>query len=133
MPARQTLRSWFHRPWLLALLAALLSAALLLAGSLGVVMHQVRQQESEQMNAQGQRFLERLEQLFGQLREGLDYLEVQPLRDCSPAMIGTLQQLSFNYRFIYEAFYVDGSRISADRPTAIGSIPRPSPMITWPP
>ncbi|MEF9673060.1 hypothetical protein QNM99_16070 [Pseudomonas sp. PCH446] len=58
-------------------------------------------------------------------------------------MIGTLQQLSFNYRFIYKAFYVDATqscsnwpnqdatsprerRISADRPTAIGSIPRPA-------
>src|SRR5476649_2239605 len=116
MPARQTLRSWFHRPWLLALLAALLSVALLLVGSLGVVVHQVRQQESEQMNVQGQRFLERLEQLFGQLREGLDQLEAQPLRDCSPAMIGTLQQLSFNYRFISESFYVDATRSCSNWP-----------------
>lgn len=132
MPARQTLRSWFHRPWSLALLAALLSVALLSAGSLGVVMHQVRQHESEQMNAQGQRFLERLEQLFGQLREGLDQLEAQPLRDCSPAMIGTLQQLSFNYRFIYKAFYVDATQSCSNWPNQDAHVASRAPDIRGP-
>ena len=46
-------RTLIFRPWLLALLAALLSAVLLLVGSFGLVMHQARQNEREQMNAQG--------------------------------------------------------------------------------
>ena len=94
--ARETLRSWFFRPWFLAMLAAALSATLLMAGSLFVAMHQVEQSESEEMNAQGERFLARLEQLFGQLRESLDDLEAQPLRGCDDEMIATLQQVSFN-------------------------------------
>jgi len=97
------------RPWLLALLAAALSAVFLLGGSLGLAMHQARQDESEQMNAQGERFLVRLEQLFGQLREGLDQLEAQPLRTCSPQMLDTLRQVSVSYRFIYEAAFVGDS------------------------
>jgi sensor c-di-GMP phosphodiesterase-like protein len=117
MPAvREPLRSWFYRPWLLAMCAAVLSAALLLAASLGVAMHEAQLRESEQMNAQGQRFLERLEQLFGQLREGLDVLEAQPLRECSPDMLVTLQQISFSYRFIYEAAYVDVSQACTSWP-----------------
>ncbi|AMB86180.1 diguanylate phosphodiesterase [Pseudomonas agarici] len=117
MPAaRETLRSWFFRPWSLALLAALISAAVLLSASLVLVAHQVRRHESEQMNAQGQRFLERLEQLFGQLREGLDLLEVQPLHDYGAQMIATLQQLSFSYRFIYEAVYIDAFQSCSNRP-----------------
>ncbi|NNB45912.1 EAL domain-containing protein [Pseudomonas chlororaphis] len=117
MPAaREPLRSWFYRPWLLAMCAAVLSAALLLAASLGIVMHEVQLRESEQMNAQGQRFLERLEQLFGQLREGLDVLEAQPLRECSPEMVGTLQQISFSYRFIYEAAYIDAAQACTNWP-----------------
>jgi len=46
--ARETLRSWFFRPWFLAMLAAALSATLLMAGSLYVAMHQVEQSESEE-------------------------------------------------------------------------------------
>ena len=80
--ARETFRSWFHRPWFLGLMSAVLSATLLMAGSLFVAIHQVEQNESEEMNAQGERFLARLEQLFGQLRESLDDLEAQPLRGC---------------------------------------------------
>ncbi|WP_190304759.1 EAL domain-containing protein [Pseudomonas chlororaphis] len=117
MPAaREPLRSWFYRPWLLAMCAAVLSAALLLAASLGIAMHEAQLRESEQMNAQGQRFLERLEQLFGQLREGLDVLEAQPLRECSPEMVVTLQQISFSYRFIYEAAYIDAAQACTNWP-----------------
>lgn len=145
--ARETLRSWFYRPWSLAILAAALSVALLLAGSLGVTLRQVQQRESDQMNSQGERFLERLEQLFGQLREGLDDLEAQPLRGCDMKMFTTLQQVSFSYRFVYEAAYIDQTQFcsnrphqealsairpptSRGRPTAIGSIPPPNPMKT---
>ncbi|POA22871.1 cyclic diguanylate phosphodiesterase [Pseudomonas sp. FW300-N1A1] len=114
--ARETLRNWFHRPWSLAMLAAALSAAFLLAGSLGLALRQVQLRESEQMNAQGERFLERLEQLFGQLREGLDDLEAQPLRGCDMKMFTTLQQVSFNYRFVYEAAYIDKTQFCSNRP-----------------
>lgn len=115
-PAREPLRSWFYRPWLLAMAAAVLSAMLLLAASLGIAMHEVQLRESEQMNARGERFLERLEQLFGQLREGLDVLEEQPLRECSAGMIEILQQVSFSYRFIYEAAYVDAYQACTNWP-----------------
>jgi sensor c-di-GMP phosphodiesterase-like protein len=117
MPAaRETLHSWFHRPWFLAMIAAVLSATLLLLGSLGVALHQVQQRESKQMNAQGERFLERLEQLFGQLREGLDELEAQPLRGCNVEMVTALQQVSFSYRFVYEAAYIDAIQSCSNRP-----------------
>lgn len=118
--ARETLRSWFYRPWFLAMLAAALSASLLMTGSLFVAMHQVEQNESREMNAQGERFLARLEQLFGQLRESLDDLEAQPLRGCDEEMIATLQQVTFNYRFVYEAAYMDASRICSNRPRQEG-------------
>ncbi|MEB0039197.1 MULTISPECIES: EAL domain-containing protein [unclassified Pseudomonas] len=104
------------RPWLLALLAATLSAALLLGGSLGLTLNQARQDEREQMNAQGDRFLVRLEQLFGQLREGLDQLEAQPLRSCGPSMLETLRQVSVSYRFIYEAAFVGGGQACSSWP-----------------
>lgn len=121
MPAaRETLRSWFHRPWFLATLAAVLSAGLLLLGSLGVAMHQVQLRESQQMNAQGERFLERLEQLFGQLRQGLDELQAQPLRGCSEQMVATLQKVGFSYRFIYEAAYIEADRICSSGPPRNG-------------
>ena len=117
---RETLRSWFYRPWFLAMIAAVLSASLLIAGGVFVAMRQVEQSESQQMNAQGERFLARLEQLFGQLRESLDDLEAQPLRSCDDEMIATLQQVTFNYRFVYEAAYMDGSRICSNRPRQEG-------------
>ncbi|QIH05425.1 MULTISPECIES: EAL domain-containing protein [unclassified Pseudomonas] len=123
----EPVRSWFHRPWVLAMLAAALSAAVLMLGSVGVAMHQVQQQESEQMNAQGQRFLERLEQLFGQLREGLDALEAQPLRECSADMITALQQVSYSYRFIYEAVYMDADQTCSNWPQQnLTPSPRPA-------
>ena len=117
---RETLRSWFYRPWFLAMIAAVLSASLLIAGGMFVAMRQVEQSESQEMNAQGERFLARLEQLFGQLRESLDDLEAQPLRSCDDEMIATLQQVTFNYRFVYEAAYMDASRICSNRPRQEG-------------
>ncbi len=120
MPAaRERLHSWFYRPWFfLAMLATALSATLLTVGSLFVAMNQVEHNESQEMNAQGERFLVRLEQLFGQLRESLDDLQAQPLRGCDDEMIATLQQVSFNYRFVYEAAYMDTSRTCSNRPPA---------------
>ncbi|MFS2156503.1 EAL domain-containing protein [Pseudomonas sp. Pseusp122] len=105
-----SLRILLCRPLPLALSAALLSAVLLLCGSAGLAVHQARQNESEQMNAQGQRFLIRLEQLFAQLRAGLDQLEAQPLRQCTPPLVERLRQVIFSYRFIYEAAYVGGDQ-----------------------
>ena len=98
------------RPWLLVLLTTLLSAAVLLLGSFALAVHQARQNESLQMNAQGERFLVRLEQLFGQLRAGLDQLEHQPLRRCSPEMVSRLREVISGHRFIYEATFVGDSR-----------------------
>ncbi|KIK83920.1 diguanylate phosphodiesterase [Pseudomonas sp. W15Feb9B] len=117
---RATLRSWFYRPWFLAMIAAVFSAALLIAGGMFVAMRQIEQNESQEMNTQGERFLARLEQLFGQLRESLDDLEAQPLRSCDEEMIATLQQVTFNYRFVYEAAYMDGARICSNRPRQEG-------------
>ena len=109
------LRHVFYRPWLLAFLAALASAVLLLFASVGVVMHQARVSESERMNARGERFLERLEQVFGQLREGVDQLQGQPLRGCDAYMLSALQQVGLSSRFIYEAAYVDGNVACSNR------------------
>ncbi|QXI43293.1 EAL domain-containing protein [Pseudomonas wayambapalatensis] len=103
-----SVRQIFHRPWLLASLVALASAALLLAASFGVTLQQMKQSESAQMNARGERFLERLEQVFGQLREGVDQLQTLPIRGCDPAMLSALRQVGLSYRFVYEAAYVDG-------------------------
>lgn len=109
--AANTLRTFISRPLPLALSAVLLSAALLLCGSFGLAVHQARQNESEQMNAQGERFLIRLEQLFAQLRAGLDQLEAQPLRQCNAEMLDRLRQAIFSYRFIYEAAYVGAGQV----------------------
>ncbi|GFM60442.1 cyclic diguanylate phosphodiesterase [Pseudomonas cichorii] len=114
--AQTRFRIHLSHPWLLALLAALLSAAVFLFGSFGLAMHQARQNESLQMNAQGERFLVRLEQLFGQLRAGLDQLEQQPLRRCSPEMVGRLREVISSNRFIYEAAYVGDARTCSSWP-----------------
>ncbi|SDT64775.1 EAL domain-containing protein [Pseudomonas granadensis] len=129
---RETLRSWFYRPVFLAMIAAVLSASLLIAGGMFVAMRQVEQNESQEMNAQGERFLVRLEQLFGQLRESLDDLEAQPLRSCDDEMIATLQQVTFNYRFVYEAAYMDASRTCSNRPRQEGLSSARAPDITGP-
>ena len=113
--ALTVLRHVLYRPWLLATLAASASAILLLLASIGVAMHQMKISESEQMNAKGERFLERLEQIFGQLREGVDELQAQPLRGCNADMLKVLQQVGFSYRFVYEAAYVDGTVACSNR------------------
>ncbi|WP_194788560.1 EAL domain-containing protein [Pseudomonas sp. UFMG81] len=108
-------RQFFHHPWLLAVLAALASAALLLAASVGVTLQQMKESESAQMNARGERFLDRLEQVFGQLREGVDQLQAQSLRGCGPAMQALLQEVALESRFIYEAAYADGQSACSNR------------------
>ena len=60
------LRSLLYRPWALAMLAALASALLLFVASFALITHQVQLNERQQMNASGERFLVRLEQIFGQ-------------------------------------------------------------------
>lgn len=117
---RETLRSGLYRPSVLAMIAAVLSAGLLMAGGTFVAMRQLEYNESQEMNAQGERFLARLEQLFGQLRESLDDLEAQPLRSCDDEMIATLQQVTFNYRFVYEAAFMDATRVCSNRPRQDG-------------
>ena len=129
---RATLRSWFYRPGFLAMIAAVLSAGLLFSGAMFVAMRQVEQSESQVMNAQGERFLARLEQLFGQLRESLDDLEAQPLRSCDDEMIATLRQVTFNYRFVYEAAYMDASRVCSNRPREEGLSVNRAPDIKGP-
>lgn len=117
---RETLRSGLYRPGVLAMIAAVLSAGLLMAGGTFVAMRQLEYNESQEMNAQGERFLARLEQLFGQLRESLDDLEAQPLRSCDDEMIATLQQVTSNYRFVYEAAFMDATRVCSNRPRQDG-------------
>lgn len=109
------LRSLLYRPWLLATLAATASATLLLLASMGVAMHQLQESERAQMNAKGERFLERLEQIFGQLREGVDALQAQPLRGCDAQMMAALQQVTFDNRFVFEATYLDGEQSCSNR------------------
>lgn len=109
------LRRLLYRPWLMATLAATASATLLLLASIGVAMHQLQQSESAQMNAKGERFLERLEQIFGQLREGVDALQAQPLRGCDAQMMAALQQVTFDNRFVFEATYLDGEQSCSNR------------------
>ncbi|MBK5010158.1 EAL domain-containing protein [Pseudomonas sp. S60] len=127
-----TLRQIFNHPWMLATLAALASAALLLTASIGVALQQMKQSETEQMNAQGERFLERLEQVFGQLREGVDLLQAQPVRGCSPAMLAALQRVGLSSRFIYEAAYVDGNSACSNRGDERAFVPLRAPDIKGP-
>ncbi|MEC6745002.1 EAL domain-containing protein [Pseudomonas qingdaonensis] len=131
-PALATLRRLLYRPWLLATLAATASATLLLLASLGVAMHQVQQRESAQMNAKGERFLERLEQIFGQLRESVDALQAQPLRGCSSAMQAALQQVTFDNRFVFEATYLDGTQSCSNRLGSSNFDPLRAPDIQGP-
>lgn len=126
------IRSLLYRPWLLATLAATASATLLLLASLGVAMHQMQESESQQMYAKGERFLERLEQIFGQLRQGVDQLQSQPLRGCDEQMLQALQKVAQNNRFVFEASYVDGSQSCSNRPGEVTNALLPPPDIRGP-
>lgn len=115
-PSLTQLRRTLYRPWPMALLATLLG--ILLFGLVGLWLADWRAQqvESERLQAQGQRFVQRLEQVFGQLNEALDQLEQQPLRECTPAMVDALRQVAFQHRFIYEAAYIGGDRRCSSSP-----------------
>ncbi|CAI3786444.1 putative cyclic di-GMP phosphodiesterase PdeB [Pseudomonas sp. MM227] len=120
------LRSLLYRPWALATLAALASALLLFAASFALIMHQVQLNERQQMNASGERFLIRLEQVFGQLREGVDALQAQPVRHCGPQMMDALEKIGFDNRFVFEAAFIDGAqRCSNRRGKDVASLGRP--------
>jgi sensor c-di-GMP phosphodiesterase-like protein len=95
--------------------AALASALLLFAASFALITHQIQQSESQQMNASGERFLLRLEQIFGQLREGVDALEAQPVRHCGPQMMDALEKIGFDYRFVFEATFNNGQQRCSNR------------------
>jgi sensor c-di-GMP phosphodiesterase-like protein len=124
--ATVALRSNFGRPWILATLTAIAVALLLSAGSYMLVKHALEQSESEQMNARGERFLDRLEQIFGQLREGVDQLAAQPSRQCDAPMLAALNQVGFDYRFVFEAAFVNGNQSCSSRPgRATADLDRP--------
>lgn len=110
------------RPWPAALLAGLLAALLFGAGGLWLANHQAQQAEAERLQLQGKRFLERIEQVFGQLGEALDELEQQPLRGCDIAMVETLRRVVFQHRFVYEAAFIGGNQrcSSSPRRTSLG-------------
>lgn len=117
MPSATTaLRSTLRRPWILATLTAIAVASLLSAGSFALIKHALEQSESEQMNARGERFIDRLEQIFGQLREGVDQLSTQASRRCDAQMQAALNQVGADYRFVFEAAFVEGSESCSSRP-----------------
>lgn len=100
------LASLIHPSWRLALLVAIFSALLSGGAGLLLILHQARDHESQQIQAQGERYRLRLEQLFSQLRSGLDELQHQPLRECSVQMVARLRELALRHRFIHQAAYV---------------------------
>ena len=123
MPTRlPRLRRALFQPWPAALLVGLLAALLFGAGGLWLANRQAQQAEAERLQIQGQRFLERIEQVFGQLRKALDELEQQPLRGCDIAMVETLRRVVFQHRFVYEAAFIGGDQrcSSSPRRTSLG-------------
>ena len=111
-----SLRRLLFRPWPAALLATCLG--LLLFGMLGLWLanRQAQSAEAERLQVQGQRFLLRIEQIFGQLGDALDELEQQPLRGCDLAMVETLRRVTFQYRFVYEAAFIGGDQRCSSSP-----------------
>ena len=115
-----------YRPLPLAIIATLLSACMLLALSVPVALHQAQLRERELMGEHADHLLKRLEQLFSQLRKGLDDLNnSEPLHECSPQMIHLLQTVSFKYRFVDEAIYFDGSHACSNWPRQLSLMPSP--------
>lgn len=117
----------------MAALATLLSLLLLVLGSLGLALMQAREAEREALDARGERFLQRIEQVFGQLRQALDRLERQPLRQCDRAMQELLAQISFDHRFVQEAAFIDGDQHCSSRLQRPSSPPRRAADVQAPP
>src|SRR5690606_2586265 len=115
-PRLPRLRRALFRPWPAALLVGLLAALLFGALGLWLANRQAQQAESERLQAQGQRFLQRIEQVFGQLGDALDELEQQPLRGCDLAMVETLRRVVFQHRFVYEAAFIGGDQRCSSSP-----------------
>lgn len=110
-------------PWRMAAQATLLSLLLLILGSLGLALMQAREAERAALDARGERFLQRIEQVFGQLRQALDRLERQPLRQCDRAMRELLAQVSFDHRFVQEAAFIDGDQYCSSQLRQLSSPP----------
>lgn len=100
------LASLLHPSWRLALLVAVFSALVSGGAGLLLILHQARYHEGQQIEAQAERYRVRLEQLFSQMRSGLDELQRQPLRECSVQMVARLRELGVRHRFIHQAAYV---------------------------
>ncbi|MEK1905843.1 MAG: EAL domain-containing protein [Pseudomonas sp.] len=115
-PQLALLRRALYRPWPMALLAFLFGALLFGLGGLWLANYQAQQAESERLQNLGQRFLQRIEQIFGQLQQALDKLEQQPLRGCDLAMVETLRQITFSHRFVYEAAFIGGNQRCSSSP-----------------
>ncbi|MDD0844950.1 EAL domain-containing protein [Pseudomonas sp. Gutcm_11s] len=111
-----SLRRLIFRPWPAALLVGCLGLALFGAAGLWLANRQAEQAEAERLQTQGQRFLERIEQIFGQLGRALDELEQQPLRGCDMAMVETLRRVVFQHRFVYEAAFIGGDQRCSSSP-----------------
>ncbi|HSC83819.1 MAG TPA: EAL domain-containing protein [Pseudomonas sp.] len=115
-PQLVQLRRTLYRPWPMTLLAILFSGVLLGLAGLWLANQQAQQAEGERLQLLGQRFLQRIEQIFGQLQQALDQLEQQPLRGCDLAMVEVLRQVTFNHRFIYEAAFIGGNQRCSSSP-----------------
>jgi len=105
-----------YRPWPMALLMALAGAFLLAFLGLGLALSQAQEAQREDLENRGERLLLRLEQILGQLRQGLAGLELQPLRHCDPALVENLRQVSFEHRFIHEASFAADGQLCSSRP-----------------
>jgi sensor c-di-GMP phosphodiesterase-like protein len=111
-----SLRRLLFRPWPAALLATFLGILLFGMAGLWLANNQAQRAEAERLQVQGQRFLQRIEQIFGQLGAALDELEQQPLRGCDLAMVETLRRVVFQHRFVYEAAFIGGDQRCSSSP-----------------
>lgn len=109
------LRHRISRPGVCAVLIAALALALLCTFSHWLIRHQQLENERELMNARGERFVGRLEQIFAQLRSAVDELDQQPVRGCGEPMLQLLRQVGIDYRFVFEAAYLEGGKVCSNR------------------
>lgn len=122
-----------HHPWRMAVLASTLSLLLLIPGSLGLALVQAREAERQALAARSERFLLRVEQVFGQLRQVLERLEQQPLRKCDPAMQALLAQIDIEHRFVQEVIFTEGKNRCSSRPQQRSPQPRRAADVQLPP